>query len=121
LFADSSLAQLCDSGDLKSHRLAGIGRLAGLGPGLAPFPLELTRFRGHFILINKESEMSKPKNPKPPYPVAFRQQMVDLVTTGRRRSELAKEFGCHQTSILSWVRIARAATPSLSNLPPTLH
>jgi transposase len=47
--------------------------------------------------------------------------MVDLVAAGRRPSELAKEFGCHETSILSWVRIARAATPSLSNLPPTLH
>jgi transposase len=65
--------------------------------------------------------MPKPKNPKPPYPAAFRQQMVDLVATGRRPSELAKEFGCHETSILSWVRIARAATPPLANLPPTLH
>jgi transposase len=65
--------------------------------------------------------MPKPRNPKPPYPAAFRQQMVDLVATGRRPSELAKEFGCHETSILSWVRIARAATPSLANLPPTLH
>jgi transposase len=65
--------------------------------------------------------MPKPRNPKPPYPAAFRQQMVDLVATGRRPSELAKEFGCHETSILSWVRIARAATPSLANLPPTLQ
>jgi transposase len=65
--------------------------------------------------------MSKPKNPKPPYPAAFRQQMVELVAACRRPSELAKEFGCHETSILSWVRIARAATPSLSNLPPTLR
>ena len=47
--------------------------------------------------------------------------MVELVVAGRRPSELAKEFGCHETSILSWVRIARAAMPSLSNLPPTLH
>jgi transposase len=65
--------------------------------------------------------MPKPKNPKPPYPAAFRQQMVELVAAGRRPSELAKEFGCHETSILSWVRLARAATPSLANLPPTLH
>jgi transposase len=65
--------------------------------------------------------MPKPKNPKPPYPAAFRQQMVELVAAGRRPSELAKEFGCHETSILSWVRMARAATPSLANLPPTLH
>jgi transposase len=65
--------------------------------------------------------MPKNYNPKPPYPAAFRQQMVELVAAGRRPSELAKEYGCHETSILSWVRIARAATPSLSNLPPTLH
>lgn len=65
--------------------------------------------------------MPKPRNPKPPYPPEFRQQMVELVATGRRPGELAKEFGCHETSISSWVRIARAATPSLSGLPPTLH
>jgi transposase len=65
--------------------------------------------------------MPKNYNPKPPYPAEFRQQMVELVAAGRRPSELAKEFGCHETSILSWVRIARAATPSLANLPPTLH
>ena len=47
--------------------------------------------------------------------------MVELVAAGRRPSELAKEFGCHETSILSWVRIARAATPSLSELPAKLH
>jgi transposase len=47
--------------------------------------------------------MLKPKNPKPPYPTAFRQQMVELVAAGRRPSELAKELGCHETSITSWV------------------
>lgn len=65
--------------------------------------------------------MSHNRNPKPPYPAEFRQQMVELVAAGRRPSELAKEFGCHASSILSWVRQARAATPSLSNLPPTLY
>ncbi len=34
--------------------------------------------------------MPKPTNPKPPYPPQFRQQMVELVGTGRRPSELAK-------------------------------
>jgi transposase len=46
--------------------------------------------------------MPRPKNYKPPYPAAFRQQMVDLVAAGRRPSELAKEFGCHETSSLSY-------------------
>jgi transposase len=65
--------------------------------------------------------MSHNRNPKPPYPAAFRQQMVELVAAGRRPSELAKEFGCHETSITNWVARARAATPSLSSLPATLH
>jgi transposase len=70
---------------------------------------------------NKASGIYKPKHSKPPCSTAFRQQRVELVAAGRRPSELAKEFGCHETSILSWVRQARAATPSLSNLPPTLY
>lgn len=49
-------------------------------------------------------------NPKPPYPVQFREQMVELVRAGKRPAELAKEFGCHATSILSWVRLADEAS-----------
>lgn len=45
--------------------------------------------------------MSKVKTSKRPYPLQFRQQMIELVATGRRASELAREFGCHETSILS--------------------
>lgn len=41
---------------------------------------------------------------QPPYAPGFRQQMVELVRSGRKPSELSKEFGCHTTSILSWVR-----------------
>ena len=47
--------------------------------------------------------------PKPPYAQAFRDQMVELVRSGRPPSELSKEFGCHVTSILSWVRQAGGA------------
>lgn len=42
------------------------------------------------------------------YPPEFRQQMVELVRIGRKPSELAKEFGCHETSISAWVRQAHA-------------
>ncbi len=56
--------------------------------------------------------MSKPHAPKPPYPTAFRQQMVELVQPGRNPNELAREFGCHVTSILSWVRKARLSLPT---------
>ena len=44
--------------------------------------------------------------PKHPYAQAFRDQMVELVRSGRTLSALSKEFGCHTTSILSWVRQA---------------
>ena len=50
--------------------------------------------------------------PKPPYPAQFRQQMVELVQAGRKPSELAKEFNCHTTSILSWVRNAGGIVPT---------
>ena len=42
--------------------------------------------------------------PKPPYPAHFRQQMVELVQAGRKPAELAKEFGCHASSIMNWMR-----------------
>jgi transposase len=42
------------------------------------------------------------------YAPEFRQQLVELIGAGRRPSELAKEFGCHETSIAAWVRQAKA-------------
>lgn len=45
------------------------------------------------------------------YPPEFRQQMVELVRLGRKPSDLAKEFGCHETSISAWLRQARADEP----------
>lgn len=65
--------------------------------------------------------MSHNRNPKPPYPLQFRQQMVELVAAGRKHSELAKEFGCHETSILSWVRRAAASVESTASAAPVLH
>ena len=46
--------------------------------------------------------------PKPPYTPVFRTQMFELVRSGRTPSDLSKEFGCHTTSVLSWVRQAGA-------------
>lgn len=54
---------------------------------------------------------------KPPYAPGFRQQMVELVRSGRKPSELSKEFGCHTTSILSWVRQAGEVVPLHRRLP----
>ena len=55
--------------------------------------------------------MAKPHIPKAPYPAQFRQQMVELVHAGRRPADLAKEFNCHVTSILSWVRKSGGIVP----------
>jgi transposase len=54
-------------------------------------------------------------NPKQPYAQAFRDQMVELVRSGRKPSELSKEFGCHATTILNWVR--QAAGGGAATLP----
>ena len=56
--------------------------------------------------------MPKPHTPKPPYTAQFREQMVDLVQAGRKPNELAREFGCHVTSILSWVRKSQLNLPA---------
>lgn len=40
---------------------------------------------------------------RPPYPAAFRQQMIELVQAGRTPAELSREFGCTAQTILNWV------------------
>ncbi len=42
------------------------------------------------------------------YPPEFRQQMIELVALGKKPSALAKEFGCHESSIAAWVKHAKA-------------
>ena len=44
---------------------------------------------------------------KPPYPEAFKQQIVELHVAGRTPAELSREFGVSAQSITAWV--ARAA------------
>lgn len=58
--------------------------------------------------------------PKAPYPAQFREQMVELVRAGRKPGELAKEFGCHATSILNWVRMADDASGAAPAQPGAL-
>jgi len=64
--------------------------------------------------------MSKSYTPKPPYPAQFREQMIDLVRAGRKPGELAKEFGCHVTSILNWMRQADVTSGVMSPQPGAL-
>ena len=54
--------------------------------------------------------MSYNRNPKQPYPAQFREQMIELVRTGRKPGELAKEFGCHASSIMNLMRQADEAS-----------
>jgi transposase len=42
-----------------------------------------------------------------PYPAEFRQQMIELVRTGRSAGELSREFGCASQTIRIWVRQAQ--------------
>jgi transposase len=52
---------------------------------------------------------------QPVYRPEFRQQMVELVQSGRTPIELAREFGCTDQSIRNWV--AQAAIDSGKPLP----
>ena len=54
--------------------------------------------------------MSHNRNSKQPYPSLFREQMIELVRAGRKPGELAKEFGCHASSIMNWMRRADEAS-----------
>ena len=64
--------------------------------------------------------------PKPPYPAAFRQQMVELVRAGRGVTELAREFGCNASSIHHWVNAAdpdeaASVTAAAPGVPLTIN
>lgn len=50
---------------------------------------------------------------RPPYPAEFRQQLVELVASGRMAAELSREFGASAQSIGEWVQ--KAGT--VSSLP----
>ena len=53
--------------------------------------------------------------PKPPYPAAFREQIVELVRAGKSPSALSREFGPSAQSIANWV--AQAARDEGKPLP----
>lgn len=48
---------------------------------------------------------------KPVYSPQYRQQLVELVLSGRSTNDVAKEFGLHATTVAKWVRLARMGTP----------
>ena len=52
---------------------------------------------------------------RPPYPAAFREQIVQLAHAGKSPAELAREFGCTAQTIANW--LAQAACDSGNPLP----
>ncbi|MDE1715923.1 transposase, partial [Chromobacterium amazonense] len=52
---------------------------------------------------------------RPPYPAAFRQQMVEFVQAGHSPAELSREFGVTAQSIINWV--GQAAVDAGKPLP----
>jgi hypothetical protein len=67
--------------------------------------MELPRFTGKVIALSKYQEINQRRGS---YPPEFRQQMMALVRLGHKPSNLAKEFGCHETNISVWLRLAHA-------------
>ena len=61
-------------------------------------------------LSQKGVQISHNRIPEQPYPAQFREQMIELVKTGTKPGELAKEFGCHASSIMNWMRQADEAS-----------
>ena len=50
--------------------------------------------------------MSEKRKSRLPYPVEFRQQIVELVASGRCAAELSREFGVSAQSIGEWAKKA---------------
>lgn len=61
-----------------------------------------------------------PRRTKPPYPAAFREQMIELVKAGRSPEELAREFGCTAQSIHNWLGRASLGSDGKPSKDPGL-
>ena len=82
-------------------------------PVPAPAALELgSSADKHTYPLGEEEESTMPKS-RPPYPAAFRQQMVELVRSGRTPGELAREFEPSAEAIRNWVAQADRDAGSL--------
>jgi transposase len=49
---------------------------------------------------------------KPPYPEAFKQQIVELAMSGRTPAELSREFEVSAQSITAWLHASRPVLAS---------
>ena len=109
---------------LRQRRLAGpLGECLFLNYMTIKVELELTLFHRH--LIDQQEgvlKVSKPHVRRPPYPAQLLQQIGELVQSSRNVDELVMEFGCHVSSILSWVRKVRLNRPAriTPNMAPSV-
>jgi len=55
---------------------------------------------------------------RPPYPAAFREQMLELVRAGKTPAELAREFECTAQTIANWIAQESAASGKAATQPP---
>jgi transposase len=55
------------------------------------------------------------------YSLSFRQQVVDLVRTGRAIPELVQQFGCTAATIRNWLRLARKQDQKTATTQLTLN
>lgn len=62
--------------------------------------------------------MNKPQRK---YSPEFRQQIVELVQSGKKPGELSREFGCHVSSIHTWVNEASMGSNPAAALHKTLN
>lgn len=94
-------------------------RRVSQGAGLAArVTVDLTPFHGHRIVM--KLGVQDESQPQPQTAVSARISPANG-RTGCRPSEMAKEFGCHETSILTWVKRAQAATSLLSDQPAFIY
>jgi transposase len=57
------------------------------------------------LILYNQTEIVMPKS-RPPYPAAFRQQIVELARNGRPVADLAREFEPSAQTIHTWIKQA---------------
>lgn len=55
-------------------------------------------------MTNENQAQTASKKSQPVYSDEFREQLVKLVESGRKTSEVAKQYGVARTSVDSWVK-----------------
>ena len=102
LFVDRDRKQMHVQRLLVEVQVRGRDDRLGLRPFLEPGEVWSCPSFADTYPLGEEEESTMPKS-RPPYPAAFRQQMVELVRSGRAPGELAREFEPSAEAIRNWV------------------